>query len=101
MATSESQAQCPTCARTVLGRKDRPNHVLHFLIAFLTCGLWVLPWFVLTLVSSFEAYRCPYCGGPCKTGMATSDAVALGLILGFGLIAASVAFGACFLVMAR
>lgn len=25
------------------------THVLHFLITFLTCGLWALVWIVLTL----------------------------------------------------
>lgn len=98
MATSENQALCETCSRTVLGRKTTPNHLLHFLVAFFTCGLWVIPWFGLTLAASFRPYLCPTCGNACKTSMATSDAVALGLIAGLGLIASAAAVAACFLV---
>lgn len=62
MATEEWQTYCPSCARVVLGRREKPSHTLHFLIAFFTCGLWVIPWFILTQAAKSKAFRCPICG---------------------------------------
>lgn len=62
MSSEEWQTYCPRCETVVLGRRDRPNHILHFLIFFLTCGLWVIPWFVLYLTASRKPFRCVTCG---------------------------------------
>ena len=62
MGVSEWQTYCPNCNRVVLGRKKTPNHILHFLVTFLTCGFWVIPWVIFALSSSSEPYRCTSCG---------------------------------------
>lgn len=62
MATEEWQTYCPNCQQLVLGRRDMPNHILHFLITFLTCGLWVIPWIVLSVMAARAPYQCTFCG---------------------------------------
>ena len=62
MGTEEWQTFCPQCGQMVLGRRQMPNHVLHFLVAFLTCGLWVVPWVVVTVAATGAPYLCPHCG---------------------------------------
>ena len=61
MTFIEQGLQCATCGRQTLHRQQRPNHVLHFLIAFFTCGLWVIPWIVMSMGS--EPWLCTQCGG--------------------------------------
>lgn len=33
---------------------EKVNHLLHFLISFLTCGLWVFVWFYLAIFKARE-----------------------------------------------
>lgn len=60
MATDETQKFCPSCNRNVLARRAGTNHVLHFLITFLTCGLWLIFWAGSTV--KFGGWRCSTCG---------------------------------------
>lgn len=62
MATEEWQTYCPKCQTVRLGRRELPNHLLHFLISILTCGLWVLVWAALAIQASFQPYICSVCG---------------------------------------
>jgi len=62
MASEEWQTYCPNCQRVVLGRREKPAHVLHFLISFFTCGLWVIPWLIMTEAAKHKAWRCTICG---------------------------------------
>lgn len=64
MGTEEWQTYCPSCRRVTLGRRDTPNHVLHFLISFLTCGLWLFVWVAVTLAAHWRPYLCTSCGTP-------------------------------------
>lgn len=66
MGFNEAGRYCKTCGRQVLARQQTPNHILHFLIAFFTCGLWVIPWFFL---SQGNPWLCTVCGG--QVGSAT------------------------------
>jgi hypothetical protein len=51
---------CASCGRQTLHRQQSPNHVLHFLLGFLTCTLW---WFVwLFLVIQDRPWLCTFCG---------------------------------------
>ena len=62
MGTEESQTFCPTCKQNVLGRRETPNHILHFLISFFTCGFWLFVWALLAASAGREPYRCTRCG---------------------------------------
>jgi len=62
MAIQEWQTYCPRCQTFVLGRRETPNHILHFLITFFTCGLWIIPWIVISIAAGWEPFRCPTCG---------------------------------------
>ena len=62
MSIKETQIHCETCGKTVLGRREGVNHLLHFFIAILTCTLWVIPWVYLALDESNKPARCPSCG---------------------------------------
>lgn len=62
MGTEEWQTYCPTCSRVTLGRRETPNHVLHFLITVFTCGLWVLVWGACSIAASSRPYLCTVCG---------------------------------------
>ena len=46
----------------MLGRRERPNHTLHFIITFCTCGLWVIVWIILTIAARNNPYLCTVCG---------------------------------------
>ena len=59
MPIQEASAICPLHG-PVLGRREAPNHVLHFLITFFTCGLWGIVWLLTSL--SRGDYACPTCG---------------------------------------
>ncbi len=60
MGFKEGTGYCNVCHRQVLARAETPNHILHFLITIFTCGLWVIPWILLSLTSN--NYRCTNCG---------------------------------------
>jgi hypothetical protein len=62
MPTEEWQTFCPRGHALVLGRREIPNHVLHFLVTFLTCGLWVFPWIIQSVIASRAPYRSSVCG---------------------------------------
>jgi len=62
MSTEEWQTYCPQCQCVRLGRREMPNHILHFLITFLTCGLWVIPWIIMSVTASHQPYLCSVCG---------------------------------------
>lgn len=58
----EQPGYCRMCNRQVLGQKETPNHVLHFLVTCFTCGLWGVVWAILTLAMGSGPFRCPTCG---------------------------------------
>lgn len=62
MGYEEWQTYCPNCQRVTLGRKETPNHLLHFLITVLTCGLWIFAWGVEIVWGWYRPYLCTICG---------------------------------------
>ena len=62
MATEEWQTYCPRCRAVVLVRRDIPNHLLHFIITFFTCRLWIIPWIIIGVEAPYRPFRCPTCG---------------------------------------
>lgn len=60
MAAEETQKFCPSCNHNVLARRPGTNHILHFLITFFTCGLWLLFWAGASV--KFGGWRCSMCG---------------------------------------
>ena len=64
MATEEWQTYCPNCRGVRLGRREMPNHVLHFLITVFTCGLWIFAWGFEILRAYSRPYLCSVCGTP-------------------------------------
>jgi hypothetical protein len=62
MATEEWHTYRPRCQTVVLGRRDKANHLLHFIITFFTCGLWIIPWVFIAIGPEGKPFRCPRCG---------------------------------------
>lgn len=60
MGFNEAGKVCGTCGRQTLHRQQTPNHVLHFLIAFFTCGFWLIVWLMLSMGKS--PWTCTVCG---------------------------------------
>lgn len=53
--------ECVQCGRQTLHRQvGGVNHVLHFLITFFTCGLWVIPWIFMSINQDSEPYVCTF-----------------------------------------
>ena len=63
MAIEHAQKWCQYCQRYTLAVRPGTNHILHFLITFLTCGLWAFVW--LGQSAKIGGWRCPGCGGKC------------------------------------
>jgi ribosomal protein S27AE len=66
MAFEETQKFCPSCGRNVLARRKGTNHILHFLITFLTCGIWLLFWAGSSV--KFGGWLCSQCGSNALQG---------------------------------
>jgi len=64
MPFKEKSAFCSACDKQVLVRKQVPNHVLHFLITFFTCGLWIFVWPLIALKKAGDEWLCTLCGRP-------------------------------------
>ena len=50
VAKNGARVESHTDYQAVLVAGRRPNHLLHFLVSFLTVGLWVIPWIAMTLM---------------------------------------------------
>jgi predicted RNA-binding Zn-ribbon protein involved in translation (DUF1610 family) len=67
MGSQQRQTFCPSCDRLVLGIRQKPSHVLHLLLSVITMGLWLIPWFLISVFSSGSKYKCPNCGSDTLT----------------------------------
>jgi hypothetical protein len=56
----ETGLHCAACGKQTLHRQETPNHILHFLITFFTCGLWAIVWLVDS--GKQRPWRCTFCG---------------------------------------
>jgi hypothetical protein len=41
---------------------ETPNHILHFLIALISCGLWIPFWMVIAAYNKTSGWYCSQCG---------------------------------------
>jgi len=51
---------CPQCQKQTLWARPGTNHILHLLMAILTCGLWLPIWIVASI--RIGGWRCQSCG---------------------------------------
>ena len=61
MPFEESSGYCPECRRSVLIRRQVPNHLVHALVTFFLCGLWLPVWIWVALFGG-SRWRCTHCG---------------------------------------
>lgn len=60
MSFEEATGFCKTCNKQALVRREKANHILHFLITVLSCGLWVVVWVLVSI--KIGGWRCATCG---------------------------------------
>ena len=60
MGEEKTQKYCKQCKSQVLAVRPTANHILHFLITILTCGLWVIMWILISI--RIGGWKCPRCG---------------------------------------
>jgi endogenous inhibitor of DNA gyrase (YacG/DUF329 family) len=77
---------CPRCGHTVRAMRESTGHVLHLLMALLTCGLWLIVWGIVGMQNSSTTYGCPICGTPIPAYDPKPRLVALGVVVGAFLI---------------
>jgi len=62
MAIAGQGGYCITCDRqTMHVDGSKVNHILHFLIGFLTCATWWIVWLVIVIAHT-ERMICSQCG---------------------------------------
>jgi len=60
MAYEQQIFTCPVCRQPTAHTRKEVNHILHLLISFLLCGLWIPVWILLSLVR--DRWQCQQCG---------------------------------------
>ena len=61
MGQKQTGRYCAQCQKNVLATGTTPNHLLHFLLGFVTCGGWWVVWIFIAL-GKIGGYRCTQCG---------------------------------------
>lgn len=79
MALQQRRTFCPHCDCTVLGVREKPNHLLHLLLSIVTGGLWLIVWLLVSISSGGSRYKCPTCGSNTTTTISKADAKRLGI----------------------
>ena len=62
MAIQQPTGFCKHCNKQVMANRTGVNHILHFLIAFFTCGAQALVWIGLCI--KLGGWKCSSCGLP-------------------------------------
>lgn len=60
MGIEYSTGFCEQCDENVKMQRSTPNHIFHFVMSVLTCGLWLLVW--LSVASEKTPWICSRCG---------------------------------------
>lgn len=60
MGFEESSRFCWHCHKQLLVRRQKPMHLIHFLLSLLTAGLWLVVWFLAECFK--KPWRCSLCG---------------------------------------
>ncbi len=51
---------CVNCNEVRKVFRNKPNHLLHLLLTFLTGGVWAIVWIFVAI--RFGGWRCDHCG---------------------------------------
>ena len=51
---------CKNCDTNVLAIRQSPNHILHLLLSIVTCGWWLIVWFLVSI--KMGGWQCSRCG---------------------------------------
>lgn len=62
MLTKQEQRFCKNCNKIMPATKRVPNHVLHFILSFITGGIWLFVWLLVILAAGTEKFKCVQCG---------------------------------------
>lgn len=67
MAQQQRQAFCPRCDEYRLHTRQaaETHHVVHLILTLVTCGVWLLIWFLDILVTGLDNSRKPYLCSAC------------------------------------
>lgn len=60
MGIEYSTGFCDHCNDNVKIQRKTPNHIFHFIMSILTCGIWLIVWALIA--SEKESWRCSRCG---------------------------------------
>lgn len=64
MTTETATMWCNPCQANTGHLREKPSHLLHFLLTLVTGGLWVVVWVALTLTWKNRHWLCMGCGMP-------------------------------------
>lgn len=68
MGYEESSGFCSRCNKNVLIRKKSPSYLLHFILIFITGGIWLIV-LIFVFLLSYSPWRCSQCGAKVSTGI--------------------------------
>lgn len=77
MAQTSEMRFCGTCEKKTLHIEDSTNHLLHWILVFITAGLWLLPYLLIILFAAKES-QCTVCG---KSGIALGTGTIIVLVI--------------------
>lgn len=61
MTQVQRMLTCKGCGHKTSHFHDKPNHILHLLLAVVTAGGWLIVWFLLSLIPT-SVPTCSHCG---------------------------------------
>jgi len=64
MATETAQMWCNPCQANTGHLREKPNHLLHFLLTIVTGGIWIIVWLAVVLTWRKHEWLCMGCGKP-------------------------------------
>lgn len=62
MRKDKVRGHCPRCRHQQIFIRAEINHWLHFALAILTAGLWLVSWVALCIGKVLRPWRCEHCG---------------------------------------
>jgi hypothetical protein len=95
LMTTISSRHCRHCRKQVPAVRNPPNHVLHALITFFLCGIWLPIWILNCIIHD---WRCPTCGNKLPTA---SDHFASFVLISLSVLVALIAVGSMVALMTQ
>jgi hypothetical protein len=62
MAVEQTSLFCPQCQQQRLFTRSGFNSLMHLIISFFLCGLWIPVWLILASTHHSQPYFCSVCG---------------------------------------